>query len=218
MNKEKLKGKRLGLLTGLIVLMLVGYFNIPHPVLEHDEHGFAQIRWAGTIIASANESSYSGTASGILEVYIVNHSATPKTAYDTNLSADLRTWANASLDADGTGTTYYAYAHVSGNASLSTTLTVKWGTTFDVVVRWRGCRTHCYDGSKFIMGDCRVKINATGGGVTMSEVTGYNVNSSNATDHTFLWGNTYFDNSGSGYSLSKGGTCTITNIKLEFEF
>lgn len=216
MRDRKVFGMRLAILIAIGILL--AYTTLPRPVLKLDEDGFGRIivSWENNI-ASANESNPGSTQSCILEVYIVNYSATSAT-YNDNASATYRTWANASLDPDGSGTAYYSYAHAiggfTGTGSLSTTLTIKWGTQFTFLVRYRGNATCCKNATMFKDGSCRVKVNATGGGVTMSEVTLTNVVSYNNTGANFIWINAY-----SGpYTLTKGGTCTITNIKLEFNY
>ena len=220
MNKEHVKQR--GMRWATLVFVFVATFAIathivPSPRLVTDEQGFSHIEWDhSAIVLGVENSTIGAAASGFLEIYFVNHSTTPYTAYggSTHNSTDTLTdWANASLDPDGTGTTYHAYANYSGFS-----LTLKWGTAFDIVVRYRGNETNAANATMFKNSSCRVKINASGGGVTLSEVTLTNCETCNSSDDTFIWFNAYADNSGSGYTLNKGGTCTITNIKIEFNY
>lgn len=221
MNKESFKkgGGKLAIISFVFIVasLLVLTQSFPLPRLVQDEQGFSHIVWDGSNIVSATENSTIGAAaSGFLEIFFVNHSADPRRAYDTNTSSLFETWANASLDPDAAGTTYKAYATYSGFS-----LTLKWGTAFDIVVRYRGNATNAKNATIFNNASCRVKINATGGGIELAGATTglmTNVNSSNATDHTFIWINAYLNNNHAGYTLNKGGTCTITNIKIEFNY
>lgn len=215
MNKEKKKtnGIRLGLVTFLVIAMLMVYFNMPRMVLEENDEGFSTIRFMGNTVSATENHTITVGASGFLEIFFINHTATPATAYDTNTSSSFETWCNASLDPDAAGTTYKAYSH-DGAFSL----TIKWGVAFDILVRYRGNATCAKNATMFKDSSCRVKINATGGGVTLSEVTLTNVVSYNSSSATYIYLNAYANNGGSGYTLNKGGTCTITNIKIEFNY
>lgn len=220
MNKETFKkgGMRWATLVFIgVAVFAISTQMIPSPKLVQDEQGFSHIEWGhGAIVLGVENSTIGAAASGFLEIYFVNHSTEPFTAYGGsahNNTVNLTDWANASLDPDSTGTTYYAYANYSGFSC-----TLKWGTTFDIVVRYRGNETNAHDGSIFNNASCRVKINASGGGVTITEATMTNCVTSNSSDDTFIWMNAYLDNSGSGYTLTKGGTCTIADIKIEFNY
>ena len=217
MNKEsfKRKGIHAAIVTGAfaIAFAMIVMQSIT-PRLKLDEQGYPCITWDGNIAGATENSTIGAASSGFLWIGFMNHTASPATAYDYNGTELFETWCNVSLDADGAaGTTNHAYASYGGF-----NLVLRWGVTFDIVVRYRGNVTNAKNLTIFNAANCRVKINASGGGVTLAEVTLTNVISSNASDHTFIWLNAYADNGGAGYTLNKGGTCTITNIKIEFNY
>jgi hypothetical protein len=214
MNKEyfKKKGVRWGVLFGVMaVAFLLSTQMIPTPKLEKEPQW--HILWEGSL-AEATEASPAAGASGFLEIFFVNHTAIPATAYDTNTSSEMESWANTSLDADGaTGTTNHAYA-IADNFNL----TVQWGEAMDIVIRVRFNKTHAFDGSIFQNTSCRVNLTTTGGGIVIAGTTGTNIVSSNATDHTYIWINCYWNNAHSGYTLSKNGICLITTISIQAKY
>jgi hypothetical protein len=233
MNKENLKkgGMRWATLFFIFVAVFaVSTQMIPSPRLVTDEQGFGTIVFDSNIVL-ANETALPTGSSIVIEVYIVNHSSTPTTAYSLvggnpivqnvhNQSGTFEGWANASLDPDGAGTTYYAFTYISGGTVLGRTLTIKWGTSFDFLIRIRGNTTCAKNATMFKNSSCRVKLNTTGGLVTgnINALTLTNEVSCNASDHTFIWINAVANNAGAGYTINKGGTCTIVNIKLEFNY
>jgi hypothetical protein len=217
MNKESFNkgGVRLAVIYGsfIVAALIVLMQALPSPRLMTDEQGFSYIGWGDNVV-SATEATPTAGASSILEIFFVNHSGTGATAYDTNTSSLFETWANASLDPDAAGTTYYAYT-IDVLDGTFTTLTVKWGVDTDIVVRYRGNVTNAKNGTIFNAANCRIKMNATGGGMTTltSQVLSQAI-SKNTSTCGYIWINAYY-NIG---TLNKGGTYTITNIKLEFNF
>jgi len=214
MNKEILKkrGVHWGILFGVMaVTFLLSTQMIPTPRLEQEPTW--HVLWEGSL-AEATEADPGAGASGFLEIFFVNHSAIPWDAYDTNTSSSMEGWCNTSLDADGAaGTTNHAYS-----AADNFNLTVQWGETMDIVIRARWNRTHAYDGSKFINGSCRINLTTTGGGIVIAGTTGDNIETSNETDHTYIWINVYWDNAGAGYTLNKNGVCMIQTISIQAKY
>lgn len=222
MNKESFKkgGGKLAIISFVFIVasLLVLTQALPLPRLVTDEEtGFSHIGWGDNVV-SATEATPTAGASSILEIFFVNHSASPATAYDTNTSSEFETWANASLDPDAAGTTYYAYTIDVLDVTF-TTLTVKWGVDTDMVIRYRGNVTNAKNATIFDATDCRIKVNASGGG--MADLTNggsgtvfSQVISQNSSSNSFIWINAYY-NIG---TLAKGGTYTIDNIKLEFNY
>ena len=227
MNKESFKkgGGKLAIISFVFIVasLLVLTQAFPLPRLATNEQGETYIAWEGAKIVSATQNTTIGaTASGMLEIFFINHSAAPTTAYAGTAhngsvgSAAFESWCNASMDPDGTGTTYYAYTIANGFS-----LTVKWGTAFDVVVMYRGNATNAANATMYNAENCRVKLNMTNGlsGGNVVDLTMTNAIAHNGTGITngFIWLNAYANNAGAGYLLQKGGTCTIV-IKLEFNY
>lgn len=218
MNKESFKkgGGKLAIISFVFIVasLLVLTQALPLPRLVTDEEtGFSHIGWGDNVV-SATEATPSAGASSILEIFFVNHTATPTTAYDTNTSSQFETWANASLDPDAAGTTYKAYT-IDVLDGTFTTLTVKWGVDTDMVVRYRGNVTNAKNSTIFNAANCRIKVNASGGGMaTLSSQVLSQAISKNTSTCGYIWINAYY-NIG---TLNKGGTYTITNIKLEFNY
>ena len=146
-------------------------------------------------------------ASQFLGIYFVNHTATPNTAYDTNASDDLSDWANATF----VGKTAYATAdafHLELTHSVS----------FDIVVRVMYNKTHGpWDGSAWDNASWRVNITISGA-ITEADTTGVNVETENDSAKDFYWGNCYWTNAGSGYTLTADGTATISEISIEARY
>ena len=214
MNKEilKRKGVHWGILFGvMIVTLMLSTQMIPTPQLKTEPTW--HILWEGSL-AEATEADPGAGASGFLEIYFVNHSAIPWDAYDSNTSSTYEGWCNTSLDADGSaGTINHAYS-----AADNFNLTVKWNVAMDIVIRARWNKTHAWDGSKFINGSCRINLTTTGGGIVIAGVTGENIETNNETDHTYIWIDVYWDNSGAGYTLSKNGVCMIQTISIQAKY
>jgi hypothetical protein len=178
---------------------------LPSPKVDEEWH----IIWQGNLVDAAEAVLGSGP-SGFLEIFFVNHSATPLTAYDTNNSASFETWADAHIAATGS----HAYANAD-NFNLE----LRHSVAFDVVVRVRFNRTHAWDGAKFIGADTRVNVTVSGGGVTISGlVSGTNVVSYNNTGEQYIWINVYWNGAGAGYTLLKGQTCVISQISIQARY
>lgn len=212
MNKESYKRKWASLATiiGVITVSLLLYtsvFQNVKVVQEKDESW--HVVWEGSL-AEATEATPTAGATGFLEIFFVNHTATPTTAYDTNTSSQFETWANANL---GTGV-----GNAWANAD-SFNLQLKHSVLMDVVVRCRWNRTHAWNGTMFRDADCRINITASGGGITiLGTASGTNVVSYNNTGGTYIYINVVFTNGGSGYNLNKGGTCTISQISIQAKY
>lgn len=216
MNKESFKkaGVRWGTIFGIFfVVLLLSTQMIPTPQLKPEPSW--HIVWEGSL-AEATEATLTAGASQFLEIFFINHSVIPWDAYDNNLSYIYETWCNASLDADGAaGTTNHAYA-IADNFNL----TVKWGTTFDVVCRVRFNKTHAWDGAKFLNSSCRVNITMAGGGVTILGTTsGNNIETRNDTSDDFIWINVYWDGvAHAGYTLNKNGISLVSQISIQAKY
>lgn len=201
MKKEKNKKyKKAGFGTGMVIMLVIGMmfgYMAVQPQLQVDERGW-HVLFSGNL-AQAAEADPGAGASGILEIFIVNHSAAPSDAYNENTSATIEGWCTA----NGLG---YATADDSD-------VEIAYDTTFDIVVRVRGNTTHCYRTDKFYDTDLNVTI--TSADLSISADTDCTrVVSSNDTGYDFIYVNFYLNNGGSGYTISKGSTAEIQNIKF----
>lgn len=194
---------KLGIISGIVIAILfTASLMTPEPVIEEK-----QVRWR--IIyrgAVAGEADPGDNESGFLEIFFINHTVTPNTAYDVNASATLETWCVANM----TGKTPYATAD-NFNTSLQHSV------NFNIIVRCRFNKTHAWDGAMFHNTSCRVNITLTGD-ITISDVTGTNIETRNDTSESYIWINTYWDNSGNGYILWKDETADITEISIEAKY
>lgn len=195
---KKKAGFRVGLIVALVVGMMFSYMTLPQPTIVHDERGW-HVVWEGSF-AQAAEADPGAAAGGILEIFFINHSASPDTTYTVNTSATLETWCTAA----GLG---YASAD-DFNFELAHSV------DFDVVIRVRGNQTQCYRTDHWHPQDLRVRWTSSDLSVSADTVmTG--VVSYNNSAQPYLWMNFYDDNSGSGFSLSKDQSVDITSIKFE---
>lgn len=215
MNKEniKKKGHYWAIVFGVfIVTFLMASQMIPTPKMKTEPTW--HVIWEGSL-AEATEANPGASVSGFLEAFYINYSATPWDAYDNNDSSIYEGWCNTSLDADGAaGAVNHAYAIVDNY-----NLTVKWGTLFNIMMKFRFNKTHAWDGAQFVNGSCRVNITHVGGGVTILGTTsGHNIETRNDTSDDFIWIDVYWDNAGAGYTLAKNGISLMTQISIQAKY
>ena len=156
-------------------------------------------------LAEAAEGDPGAGNGGFLEIFFVNHSATPTTAYgpDRNDSSILEGWCTAG----------YGYASADNfNLQISS------GVTFDIVVRVRYNREQAYETDHWQGSDTRVNITTTGGGIEISDVTGTRIETHNDSSDSYLWEHFVWDNGGSGYQLNAGETMTLSEISIEAKY
>jgi hypothetical protein len=191
-NKERIKGKKVGVsfatvFTIATVIMLI-IMTVPKPVLEDDW----KIVWIGNLASAEGDPGAGG--SGFLEIFYINHTATPGTAYDENDSSVLEGWCTAG----------YGYATAD-----EFKLEIDYTKTFDILGRFRWNKTHAWNGTAFIGADCRVKITHTGlNGNPIANVTGTLVITRNVSTEDYIWGNVYWNNGGAGYTIAKNSPYT----------
>jgi hypothetical protein len=158
----------------------------------------------------AGEGNPGATVSGFLEIFFINHTATPNTAYNRNTSSTLEGWADANIAAKTGGS--HAWANADNfNCEL------QYGTTFDIVVRIRVNKSNCWDGAKFLNTSIRCDISLTGFNTAgMSNINGTQVITYNNSAAQFIWVNYYWQDSnggsGSGFTINKGSPWTTNKI------
>ena len=200
-NKQKRTNrfKKASIIFGFVVAFLLVMSNIQ---LQLNNEGSWKIVWDGNLVSAAENDPGSG-ASGFLEFFIINHSATPATAYNENDSAVLEGWCTA--------------ANLGYASADNFNIEVAHSVTFDIVVRVRFNKTNCWDGAKFIGSRTRVNITCSGD-LVISDVTGTNVESYNNTGQNFIWINVYWDNGGAGYSINADDTFDVSEISIEAKY
>lgn len=198
-NKKK-AGVRVALVTALVIGMMfsyVVYFQNLSIVPTDDGKGW-KIVFDGNL-AQAAEGNPGAGASGILEIFFINHSAS--NAYKlVNTSATLETWCDAAN---------LGYANADDfNTELAHSV------LFDIVIKVRVNKTHAWDGAQFM--DSQVRMNLTSadlgiGADTAMEKYVYTNNSAN----DYIWLCFWYDFGNAGYDLSKDQSADITSIKLQ---
>ena len=208
MNKTKYTFSRKGLFAALIIIgILLGTQIIPTPTLNKKTW---HIIWQGNL-AQATEGNPGSGMSGFLEIYFINHTATPDTTYNRNTTSVLEGWANANLAASGS---VNAWANAD-NFKCE----LKSSTSFDILIRARWNKTNAWDGSKFIGTNCRINITLTGFNVgSMSDIVGTGVITRNNTGDSYIWENWYWQDAdggtGTGFTINKGATWSANQITM----
>lgn len=181
-KKEKYGLIKASVVVGLMVIAILTTLI----VLPADKDG----GW-GTITVSAAEANPGAGASGILEVFIIDHDS--GVTYTDNIS-------------EGAGSTL-------GYGVDSFNIDIPHSTTFDIIVKCRANTTHAYD-SAWNLSLIRCNLTASGAltigpleGMTEHQI-GYNA--------TYIWVNYELDNSGSGYSIDRDDSVSVSAIKFEY--
>lgn len=204
-DKSKKKATIYGSLAVVAIVVFAAWtimFHIPKPVIEPTDEGTWHVIWRGSL-ADAAENDPGAGASGFLEIFYVNHTASPATAYDENTSTTIEGWCTAANLGYATADEY--------NIEISHSV------TFDIVVRVRFNKTHCWNGTDFIGSRTRVNFTASGD-LTIADETGTNVETDNSSAKSYIWINVYWDNSGSGYSINADETFDNDEISIEAKY
>jgi len=201
-NKIRKAGYKVGLVLG-IFFMLVWASVGPYPhVVPTDDGKSWHVIWKGSL-AQAAEATPAAGASGILEIFIINHTADHFYA-EENTSATLE----GHCTANGLGFVN------ADNQELDIAHT----TDFDIVVRVRGNATNCQRGAAWFDTDLNVTLTYSDGSESDAQPDGRTTfpNAAfNTSSYTYLYVNFYWDDSGgSGYSISKGATSEIESIEF----
>jgi len=208
-SSSKKAGIRWGTLFAVVAVgLMLGTQMIPHPVLKNEPTW--HLIWEGTL-AQATEGNPGAGVSGFLEIFFVNHTASPTTAYSHNTSSDFETWADANLKPTGVAT--HAYANADNFC-----LQLKSSILFDIVIRCRWNKTNAWDGAKFIDANTRVNITCSGF-ATMADIVGTGTVSYNNTGAWALWSNWWWQDAdggtGTGFTLLKGTTWSANQISIK---
>lgn len=211
--KAAITGKRLGLMIGVFVICFaLATRMIPTPVLLQDDGKHWQVIWEGSL-AEAVEADPGSGAGGFLEIFFINHTATPNITYTQNTSTTLEAWCVANMP----GKTPYASID---NFNLE----VDHSTSFDIVVRVRFNKTHAWNGTAFSQNDtrCEMQVNSSNwaDGEDITNATdGYIVPSYNDSGQGYIWINFVWnaDDAG-GYQLAKNGVMTVARIYISANF
>jgi len=197
----KKRGLQIGMIIAVATVTLMGFAG-QYPRLEKTDDGRSwHVIWEGNL-AQAAEATPGAGAGGILGVYIMNHTATPATAYDDNDSANFETWATE---------------HDLGYANADdTNIDIAHSTDFDIVVRVRGNQTHCWDGSQWVDSYLRVRVSSSDLNLA-ADTEATLVVSENDSGKSFLWVNCYIDEdqAAGNLNIARDETAEITSIKFE---
>lgn len=212
-NKTKRKsnfkkaGHRLGLIVGIFVVCFILIMNV-----QIKEEPTWHIIWEGNL-AEAAENNPGAGATGWLEIFFINHTAAPATAYDENTSATLESWCVANM----AGKTPYGTAD-EFNVELDSL------TSFDILVRARWNATHAKNATIYDGARCRIKMNFTctnwADGEDKAALTeGTLVVSGNNSVYGFIYCNVYWNaDDNNGFQLNDDATLTIHKISIEAKY
>lgn len=204
MKEVNKKALGMTMLAAIFVGAMFVSFTLTPVVLEK-----AGYRGWSTIVTAADGDPGSG-ASGVLEIFIYNHSDDPETTYAANLSA-ASAYANVSYLDRAEGMFYSNAAYPNG---------VPYDTQFDIVVKVRFNKTHAYDTTNGFWRADWARANITCADLSIGAETVMNetiiVNDSNA---PFLWINYHIADSdggyGVGFTITHGASVNVTEFKMD---
>jgi len=203
-------GVHLGTIIGIFIVCFILIMNIQ---VEQEEHTRTwHVIWQGSLAEAAENSPVAG-ATGWLQIFFVNHTATPDTAYDENTSSTIEGWCTANM----AGKTPYGTAD-EFRVELDNLV------SFDIVVRARWNATHAKNATIFDDSRCRIRMNFTctswADGEDKAALTEGNLTVSyNNSGAAYIWCNVYWnaDDYG-GYQLNPDAVLTIPMISIEAEY
>jgi len=208
-NKYLKAGISVGVVIGVVfcVGIIIGsnIVDMVTPTVEKER------RWQMVYIwTPLAEGDPGAGASGFLEVFFINHSASPTTCYDENSSTTLEGWCTAA--GLGYNTTDDFYQEIASEVS------------FDIVVRCRFNKTHVWESTKFIdsRADCQITTTCTSwaDGENDANTSATNrVVSRNNTGEDYIWINFVWNaDDNNGYQINDGATLTVTEIYIEAQY
>lgn len=208
-NKSNFRkaGVRFGTVIGIFFVCFILLMNV-----QIKEEPTWHVVWQGSLAEAAENNPGTG-ATGWLEIFFINHTATPATAYDENTSATLESWCVANM----AGKTPYGTAD-EFNVKLDNLV------SFDILVRARWNATHCKNATMFQDTRCRIRMNFTctswADGEDKAALTeGTLVVSGNTSSWGFIYCNVYWNaDDNNGFQINPDAVLTIPMISIEAEY
>ena len=152
------------------------------------------------------------TGSGMLEVFIYNHTSSPELEYITNLSSgDAKCYASTN----------------AWNASAGTA--VPYDTLFDIVIKVRFNETHAWNSTGSVWQAAsdwavhgataernwiRANITCSDLSIVAQNMSYYEIVNTTASAVDYIWVNFYINNGGAGYQISHGESINVTDIDI----
>ena len=207
------KGISRGALIGIFIVVFTMIMTMSYPMIveqETKEGKQWRIIWEGSL-AQAAEADPGLNTSGFLQIFFVNHSATPNATFNQNDSSVLESWCDTNMP----GATPNAWANADNFdiESFASEL------TFVIMVRTRYNKTHAWDTDKFIDTDCDTQITVTctdwAVGGNIANVSGTKAITYNNTGEDYIWINWVWDNSGTGYQIADDAILTVSEVYIE---
>ena len=194
MIQYKRHKKSLTLAVAILIGVMFITFEMPKPIIEQTPERQWHVVWKGTLadLVMAESTPGSGVA-GILEVFFVNHTATPDAAYATNSSGLIENWCHA--------------AHLNYISSNSFDVEIAAYVNFDIVVRVRGNKSICGNstGPYGIFRDDWLRVNITAGSpLDLTNQSTVGVVTNNVSTNPFIWMNFYVND-----AMPGAGTFTL---------
>ena len=194
MKIKKIELKKASVLVMFIVGILFGFICYDILVNEPVPMKKWHVLFKGTLLEALAEASPGAGASGFLEVFFINHSV-GNDYIDVNTSATLEGWCTANN---------LGYATAD-----DTEVDLAHSTNFDIAIKVRGNATHCKDGATWM--DTHLNVTITWSDETMTDAQpDHQTTSGHADFNNTAWDYLYvifaWDNSNSGFTISKGET------------
>ena len=207
-RNKKASSLRLGLISALIIGTLLYALVVPYtPTIENKPSW--HVVWSGPLTALA-EGVLTGDASGILEVFFINNTATPNSSYSINVSNTLQDWCNASHLGYASADNFYTELAHSVN--------------FDIVVRLKCNQTISANstGIYAVFNSGRVRCNITMVLNPTSLTPLIKVETYNATGSAFMyvncwinWTTAAYTPAATGFQIAPDSSNAINEIRFE---
>jgi len=181
----------LGVFTVSAVVLIANMSLDPSPMISTSKWNEIQRYHLGA------EATPAAGASGILEIFFINHSA-DKYYTQENTSSVLE----AHCTANGFG-----YANADNQE-----LDIAHSTAFDILVKVRGNVFHCKHGATWWDSDLNVTMTWSDKTLTNDQPDGnttYPQADMNTSAFTYMYVIFYWDNGGAGYTIDKGETTNV---------